>query len=195
MATTSGDLQLYKPQYSESADVAKINDNMDIIDDAFTDLSGQTNGVAIVVDGDTAPKAIASGAYLFIKNHSTLPTGGYHATAAIASGASVTSGNVSADSNGIVNGAFNVLNSNIANQSFDKVNSTPINDLNSNIPNGLFEYGANTSNAPTTNGGVVLHCLIAYKNHGFQIAHANNQTYLSYRWKSADIWSEWKSLT
>ena len=91
--------------------------------------------------------------------------------------------------------AINALNSKIANQAFDKVNSTSINDLNSDIPNGLYEYGANSSNAPTTNGGVVLHCLIAYKNHGFQIAHANNQSYLSYRWKSADTWSAWKSLT
>lgn len=73
------------------------------------DLRELSEGMAIVIDGDTAPKAIASGQYLFIKNHSTLATGGYHATAAIASGADITSSNVTADADGIVNGAFSSL--------------------------------------------------------------------------------------
>lgn len=73
------------------------------------DLRELSEGMAIVIDGDTAPKAIASGQYLFIKNHSTLATGGYHATAAIASGADVTSSNVTPDADGIVNGAFSSL--------------------------------------------------------------------------------------
>ena len=61
------------------------------------------DAIAIVIDGDTAPQAITSGQYLFIKNHSTLANGGYHATADIASGGTVSSSNVSADPDGIVN--------------------------------------------------------------------------------------------
>lgn len=59
--------------------------------------------IAIVCNGNTAPKAIAAGQYLFIKNHSTLATGGYHATDAIASGDTLSSSNVAADSDGIAN--------------------------------------------------------------------------------------------
>lgn len=67
-----------------------------------TEVNSAEESMAIVVNGDTAPKAISKGQYLFIKNHSTLATGGYHATAAIASGANV-AGSVSADANGICN--------------------------------------------------------------------------------------------
>ena len=62
------------------------------------------NALAIVVNGNTAPKAISSGQYLFIKNHSTLATGGYHATANIANGGNVTSSNTTPDTDGISNG-------------------------------------------------------------------------------------------
>lgn len=64
------------------------------------DLEG---GLAIVVNGNTAPKNIAAGQYLFIKNHSTLATGGYHATAAISRGGTISSSNVTADADGIAN--------------------------------------------------------------------------------------------
>lgn len=78
------------------------------------DLEG---GLAIVVNGDTAPKNIAAGQYLFIKNHSTLATGGYHATAAISSGGTISSSNVAADADGIANS----LNS--------KFSNTPIREI------------------------------------------------------------------
>ena len=74
------------------------------------ELNCAESGYAIVCDGDTAPKAISSGQYLFIKNHSTLATGGYHATAAIASGADLTSSNTAPDADGIAN----AINSNLA---------------------------------------------------------------------------------
>lgn len=67
------------------------------------ELNVAESSLAIVIDGDKAPKAIASGKYLFVKNHSTLATGAYHATAAISSGANVTSNNTSPDADGIAN--------------------------------------------------------------------------------------------
>lgn len=73
------------------------------------EIGSVEEAIAIVVNGNTAPKAISIGQYLFIKNHSTLATGGYHATAAIASGGAVSSSNVSADPDGIANSINNQL--------------------------------------------------------------------------------------
>lgn len=106
MATQSPNLGLTLPIGSENVSRQIINDNNLIIDGA---VESNSEALAIVINGDTAPKAITSGQYLFIKNHTTLPTGGYHATANIANGAAVTSSNVAQDADGIAN----ALNGNI----------------------------------------------------------------------------------
>lgn len=75
------------------------------------------SGLAIVQNGDTASVAITSGQYIFLKNHSTLPNGGYHATTNIASGTTISSSNVVADADGIanaLNGAVTTLNGSLA---------------------------------------------------------------------------------
>lgn len=113
MANTPN-INLVKPFGTDKALVSVINDNSDKIDtfagSANTNMANTQNGYAIVVDGNNAPKAITAGQYLFIKNHSTLSAGGYHATANIANGAAITSSNVAADADGVVNGAFSALN-------------------------------------------------------------------------------------
>lgn len=118
MANTPN-INLVKPLGTDRALVSVINDNSDKIDafagSANTNMANTQNGYAIVVDGNNAPKAITAGQYLFIKNHSTLSTGGYHATANIANGAAITSSNVAADADGVVNGAFAALNGKIGN--------------------------------------------------------------------------------
>lgn len=81
-----------------------------VVNPVKEELADAESAMAIVVDGDTAPKNITSGQYVFVKNHSTLATGMYHATAAISSGASIT-GKVEADADG----GFNALNSDLAN--------------------------------------------------------------------------------
>ena len=116
MANTPN-INLVKPFGTDKALVSVINDNSDKID-AFagsvnTNMANTQDGFAIVVNGNNAPKAITAGQYLFIKNHSTLSAGGYHATANIANGAAITSSNVAADADGVVNGAFSALNSKI----------------------------------------------------------------------------------
>lgn len=106
-ATHTPYLYLNKPDRDDYVNViTDINDNMNKIDESAQMVE---TGMAIVIDGDEAPKAITSGQYLFIKNHSTLATGGYHATSNISLGASITSSNVVADPDGIAN----ALNSNI----------------------------------------------------------------------------------
>ena len=67
--------------------------------------------IAIVVNGDNAPQNLSVGQYIFLKNHSTLPSGGRHVTASISSGSAITSNNTAADSDGIAN----ALNSKIEN--------------------------------------------------------------------------------
>ena len=136
MATQTTNLSLVKPTYSEPTDISVINGNMDIIDGvvggtamgttattltgAIAEHEGDISGIstemgkvedsiAIVVNGDTAPQNITSGQYLFIKNHSTLSSGGYHATAAISSGADITSSNVAADADGIANSLYDSI--------------------------------------------------------------------------------------
>ena len=94
------------------------------------DLEG---GLAIVCNGNTAPKNISAGQYLFIKNHSTLPTGGYHATAAISSGGTISSSNVATDADGI----SNALNSNLTALDGDYIKTFGTsNDSGSTIPAG-----------------------------------------------------------
>lgn len=103
-------------------------------------------GLAIVVNGNTAPKNIAAGQYLFIKNHSTLATGGYHATAAISSGGTISSSNVAADADGIANS----LNSN-------KVNMAVFTKTSVTVPaNGHLNVNDSFSVSGTVIAAVVL---------------------------------------
>jgi hypothetical protein len=103
MATQTSFLGLTKQDGTEKNHRPVINANYDI-EDAFA--SGISEALAIVVNGNTAPQAIAAGQYLFIKNHSTLATGGYHAKSAISSGATISSSNVEADADGIANSLY-----------------------------------------------------------------------------------------
>lgn len=114
----SDNLGLYLPDREDYISVQRdLKSNYEIIDEHAGMVE---DGIAIVINGDTAPRAITSGQYLMIKNHSTLATGGYHATANIANGASVTSSNVAVDSDGIAN----ALNGNKVNTSAIKNNLT-----------------------------------------------------------------------
>ena len=106
--------------------------------------------IAIVCNGNTAPKAIAAGQYLFIKNHSTLATGGYHATAAIASGDTLSSSNVTSDPDGIAN-AINgnipaVVNNLTSDSTTDALSAAQGKALNSN--KASFETTTWTPNIP-----------------------------------------------
>ena len=103
-------------------------------------------GLAIVVNGNTAPKNIAAGQYLFIKNHSTLTTGGYHATAAISSGGTISSSNVAADADGIANS----INSKLGGFIVEKYSSTLDNTNAENT------YSTNITFTNYANVGIVV---------------------------------------
>ena len=108
-STTNLGLTLYEgnDKFQITGDADSLNHDMEIIDEHMHNaevlLEDTDESIAIVVNGNTAPKAITSGQYLFIKNHSSLATGGYHAKSNIASGATISSSNVDPDPNGIAN--------------------------------------------------------------------------------------------
>jgi hypothetical protein len=70
-STTSGDLQLTKPAYTDPADIADINANMDAIDTAVSDLNSKTlKPITVSVDSLTN----ASGSYNHTTSNLTLVT-------------------------------------------------------------------------------------------------------------------------
>ena len=131
MASQTTNIGLVKPAYSESADVSILNTNMDTIDAAFgssfsnksvrQELDDQSNvdtnlegSMAILANGNTHA-AVASGQYVYVRNHGTLTEGLYKATAAIAANGGLTTSNLTAASSGGLNdlkGQIDSLNSN-----------------------------------------------------------------------------------
>jgi hypothetical protein len=169
-----------------------------------TEVNAAEAGYAIVIDGNTAPKAISSGQYLFIKNHSTLASGGYHATAAIASGGSISSSNVAADADGVVNAAYTSLNSKIAREfaSNTDFNSYSVYDDRQNA----YYYGTNISimtNRPaaetntfpfvldvSNNGSYIIQKIVVYTANGVPNYYIRQQ-YYSYGTK---VFGDWQLL-
>ena len=95
----------FDTEWSSLGQVTQLADGLMTAQDK-TKLDGMANtenAVAIVVNGNTAPKNLASGDYLFIKNHGTLANGGYHAKTAISAGDTISGSNVAADADGMAN--------------------------------------------------------------------------------------------
>ena len=113
MANTTN-LDLVKPAGTDQALISVLNGNSDKIDqfagDTNTSLVSLADGMAIVANGDVHG-AISSGQYVYVRNHTTLAEGLYTATSAIAANASLSTSNLTADSDG----GFNSLSQAIAN--------------------------------------------------------------------------------
>lgn len=90
MASTTTNYGLTKPAYSDTADIATQNTNMDKIDTA---LGGLDAGIAIVANGNTHA-AISEGQYVYIRGHNSLAEGLYRATANIAANGTLSGTNV-----------------------------------------------------------------------------------------------------
>lgn len=93
------------------------NDSVEASDDH---LDAIQDGLAIVANGDTHP-AVASGQYVYVRNHDTLAEGLYKAAAAIAEDALLNTSNLVADGAGGLNdlkSGLDTLNSNIATYNF-----------------------------------------------------------------------------
>lgn len=115
MATSTTNFGLTKPAYSESADVAVINGNMDTVDTVMgvnrNLAKGAQAGLAIVADGDTHA-AITAGQYVYVRNNThSLAEGLYVASANVSANGNITGSNMTA----VSGGGLNALNSKIAN--------------------------------------------------------------------------------
>ena len=111
MATSTTNLNLSKPAYTDPADIAVINDNMDKLDGA---VNGVEDGLAIVANGNTHA-AVAAGQFVYVRNHSSLAQGVYKATTAIAANGALSTSNLTADASGGLNALkadIDTLNSN-----------------------------------------------------------------------------------
>lgn len=137
MANTTN-LDLEKPLGTDHALISKINSNMDKLDayagkvDAA--LAAVESGEAILSVGDTHA-AIASGEFVYITGHNTLPDGMYTANSAIAQNAALTSSNVTA----VPKGGLNALNSKIANID-EMVNIMPVTRRNTGNSAGTVTF-------------------------------------------------------
>ena len=106
MAGSTTNIGLIKPTYSEDADVAIINENMDTLDSTISALD---NGLAIVSNNNTHG-AITAGQYVYVRNHGSLAEGMYTANSNIAANATLSSSNLTA----VSSGSLNKLNSDIS---------------------------------------------------------------------------------
>lgn len=99
MAGSTTNIGLIKPTYSEDADVAIINENMDTLDSTISALD---NGLAIVSNNNTHG-AITAGQYVYVRNHESLAEGMYTANSNIAANATLSSSNLTAVTGGGLN--------------------------------------------------------------------------------------------
>lgn len=106
MSTTTTNLGLVKPEYSDTADVQEINQNMDKVDDA---VGAAQNSFAILADGN-AHAAILSGQFVYVRNHDTLSEGLYNARAAIPTNGALSTSNLTAVPGGGLNTLMNEIN-------------------------------------------------------------------------------------
>jgi hypothetical protein len=108
MSSQTTNLHLVKPAYSEAADVAVINSNMDTID-TYTStnrssLAKAQSGLAYIVGNtNTTGGTLSSGTYVYVKGHSSIAEGLRVTTASISNNGSITTNNTSAVSGGGIN--------------------------------------------------------------------------------------------
>lgn len=82
-----------------------------VVNPVKTEIADVESSLAVAIDGDVAPTGgLVKGEFIFLRNHSTLACGIYHTTVAIAAGVSITTNNVSPETDG----ALNEINSHYA---------------------------------------------------------------------------------
>jgi len=109
MATNTTNFSLVKPAYTDTADIADINGNMDKVD---VSLNGLADAIAIVANNNTHA-AITAGQYVYVHGHGSLAEGLYTAKSNISANATLSTSNLQADGSG----GLNALNSNISSKS------------------------------------------------------------------------------
>lgn len=121
MATHTTNYNLTKPAYADTADIADINGNMDIIDGQMktnangvstnaTSLAKVQSGLAYIVGNtNTTGSTLSSGTYVYVKGHSSIAEGLRITTADISNNGNITTSNTSA----VLGGGLNSLDSKV----------------------------------------------------------------------------------
>ena len=183
MASSTANLGLVLPFQSEAVSVTTQNDNLTKIDNA---VNGLQDGMAILANGNTHA-AIASGQYVYVRNHSSLAEGLYKATTAIATNGTLSTSNLTADSSG----GFNDLKAQIdtLNSNFTNFKST----INSSTGlDGIVEPGVHYVNGAGSKWGTMI--VTAAGNDVNQFFIQNDGSLVQSRRRTNETWSAWKAL-
>lgn len=147
MSSQTTNLHLVKPAYSEAADVAVINSNMDTID-TYTStnrnsLAKAQSGLAYIVGNtNTTGGTLPSGTYVYVKGHSSISEGLRVTTASISNNGNITTNNTSA----VSGGGLNAIRKTFEKSGFDYIPTTTaelkaaLADMISNAPNYGFAF-------------------------------------------------------
>lgn len=205
MATTTTNLQLIMPGGTDKIRIAQINSNMETIDEAIgpvgntslqqqitntnTALTATQDGLAIVATGNTHA-AITAGQFVYVKSHGTLSDGLYVASSNIAANGTLSSSNLTADTNGGLNALSDQLAQNkLFNPTSIWYNSA---DLNTLKETGFYAIGNSPTNAPTGESWGILFVIgvrsDAVRQLYFGLSSAAIRSYQN------DSWSAWKNL-
>jgi len=181
MSTTTANLGLVKPEYSDTADIQKINQNMDKLDGT---AGGTMNAIAIVANGNTH-MAVLSGQCVYVRGHASLAEGLYVATAAIPANGTLSTSNLTA----VSGGGLNMLLP--PNQYPTKPEMHSISDLPSSYSTGWsFQNNGEETDFPMSfsllltfrHGGRICQFIIRYTGE-MQVRSADN-----------DVWNSWRVI-
>lgn len=183
MATNTTNFNLSKPEYTDTADIAVINSNMDKVD---TSLQGLGTGLAIISKANTHV-AITSGQYVYVHGHGSLAEGLYTAKSNISANATLSTSNLQA----VSGGGLNALNS--------KFEGTTL-PSNSNLldaPVGVWSYASATglSNTPCGNGLVRVYKSPSFAWTFIYVNDPTNATVTYLNIKTGSGWGGWKKYT
>lgn len=171
MATNTTNYNLVKPAYTEAADIAVVNGDMDKIDAALT---AQSNGYALIANGNTHVQ-IAQGQYVYVRNHSSLSEGLYRATSTIQANGTLSTSNLTRDSAGELNyiqNEISTLNSKI--WTIKTIDNTTVSQTPKTY--SLEDYKTYLVVASHTSGGVEIDIINTYNNRA-QLVQLSNGPY------------------
>lgn len=189
--TTTTNIALVKPDYSEAADVQVLNGNADKIDAAF---GVAYNAFGIVVNGNKAALSAATGQFVILKNStiSGRADGLYTAAKPIPANTAINNTYLTA----VTGGGLNALLGQIPEQLIHMGTETdyPLSAAHTAYPMGItLIYTVASTSYPYGTGTVVT--IRSANARGVQFSFGNSSN--SYKLRTADSngWSAWKTYS
>ena len=186
MATNTTNFNLSKPDYTDTADIAVINGNMDKVD---VSLNGLADAIAIVAKNNTHA-AITAGQYVYVHGHGSLAEGLYTAKSNIAANATLSTSNLQADESVGLNSAVK----NTDRVVIDRNKSSSLADCDDVTDPGRYRIIDSTLNRPSGLAyGVLLHMMS--NDYRVQLALGNNASVFAVRGRTGGAWTAWKIVS